>query len=253
MARKLVVGNWKLNGSLASNQALLAALAGGWQASHHVEMVVCPPSPYLEQTRALLVGSALAWGAQDVCEQARGAFTGEVSGAMLVEFGCRFALAGHSERRTRFLEDDALVAAKALAAVGAGLTPVVCLGETLAERDADRTLPVLERQLQAVLDLLPQGALTHIALAYEPLWAIGSGRNADAEGVQQVHAYMRSVLARADLATAAEVPILYGGSVNAANAAEYATQRDVDGVLVGGASLKAQEFLAIGAAFQRKH
>jgi triosephosphate isomerase len=251
MARKLVIGNWKLQGSLAFNAQLLGALAEGWDRSAVVEMVVCPPAPYLAQTAALLTSTTIHWGAQDVSDQAVGAYTGESSAAMLHELGCSHALAGHSERRTRFAESDRLVAGKAVAALAGGLTPVICVGETLEQRTAGETLAVLERQVSAVVAVVPAPMLARLVFAYEPLWAIGSGRNADGAKVQEVHAFLRGLLARADLASAAAVPILYGGSVKAANAAEYAAQRDVDGVLVGGASLKAQEFLDIGAAFLR--
>jgi triosephosphate isomerase len=249
VARKLVIGNWKLNGASAPNAVLLSDLAQGWQGHPALLPVVCPPLPYLAQARDLLAGSALAWGAQDVSDRSGGAYTGEVSATMLAEFGCRYVLVGHSERRTRFAESDLLVAAKARAAMAGGLVPVVCVGETAEQRGAGHTLAVLQAQVMAVVESLPVAALSGIALAYEPLWAIGSGCNAEPDGVQQVHAFLRSLLARGDLAAAAEVPILYGGSVKPLNAAEYATQRDVDGVLVGGASLQAHEFLAIGAAF----
>ena len=253
VARKLVMGNWKMNGSVRANAALLETLHAGWADTAGAQMAVCPPMPFLAQTRDLLVGSSLVWGAQDVSEQRAGAFTGEVSASMLLEFGCRYAIVGHSERRARFQESNTLVAAKAVAARAAGITPVVCIGETAAERSAGRTLEVLRGQLLAVTAVLSPQQLAGIAVAYEPIWAIGSGQAADPATVQEVHAFLRGLLAQADLAAAAEVPILYGGSVKPANAAEYAAQRDVDGALVGGASLHGPEFLAIGAAFAAGH
>ncbi len=249
MASKLVIGNWKLNGTFAANGALLTALADEWRGGAGMHMVVCPPTPYLAQAQQLLSGSRVALGAQDVSDCASGAYTGEVSTAMLKEFGCAYVLVGHSERRRRFFESDGLVAAKALAALQGGLVPVVCVGESAEDHAAGRTLEVLQHQVSAVLEAVPVLSLPGLAIAYEPLWAIGTGQAADPEAAGKAHAFVRGLLARADLAAAAEVPILYGGSVKAANAAEYAAQRDVDGVLVGGASLLAPEFLAIGAAF----
>lgn len=249
MASKLVIGNWKLNGNQADNAVLLKALAGQWRGGPDVRMVVCPPAPYLAQAQPLLTGSAVALGAQDVSDRASGAFTGEVSAAMLLEFGCNYVLVGHSERRRRFFESDALVAAKALAALQGGLVPVVCIGESAEDHAAGRTLEVLQHQVTAILEVVPVPSLPGLAIAYEPLWAIGTGNSADPEAAGKAHAFVRGLLARADLAAAAEVPILYGGSVKAANAAEYAAQRDIDGVLVGGASLIAPDFLAIAAAF----
>lgn len=249
MARKLVIGNWKLNGNAVGITHLLDALRAHWNPPPGVQMVVCPPAPYLALTREHLQGSALAWGAQDVSDQVQGPFTGEVSAGMLREFGCSYALVGHSERRQRCSESNALVAAKAVAALAAGLVPVVCIGEDAAQRSEGRALDVLGAQVAAVCAAVPAPVLAGIALAYEPLWAIGTGQNASAGTVAEVHGFVRGLLARHDLAAAAEVPILYGGSVKAANAAEYAAQRDVDGVLVGGASLLAPEFLAIAAAF----
>ena len=249
MARKLVIGNWKLNGSFAFNQALLNDLARRWPVHPNLDMVVCPPFPFLAQAFTQLAGSAVLLGSQDVSDHSSGAYTGEVSAGMLAEFGVRYAIVGHSERRARFHESDGLIAGKAAAALAAGIVPIVCIGETLVEHDAGHTLAVLQRQLSAVMERLPSTLLSRVALAYEPLWAIGSGKSAEPATVQKVHSFLRGVLAQVDLASAADVPILYGGSVKASNAAEYAAQRDVDGVLVGGASLKAQEFLDIGAGF----
>ncbi len=244
MRGRLVVGNWKMNGGLAQNAALLSALAAGWRAGADRDMAVCVPFPYLEQTKGLLAGSAIAWGAQDVSEHASGAFTGEVSAAMIAEFGARYVLAGHSERRQFHGERDEQVAAKAKAALAAGLTPIVCVGETLAEREAEQTSAVVTRQIDAAIRALGT-AMTRTVVAYEPVWAIGTGRTASPEQAQEVHALLRGRLASAG---AADVKLLYGGSVKAANAASLFGMPDVDGGLVGGASLDAREFLAIGLA-----
>jgi triosephosphate isomerase (TIM) len=244
MRGKLVVGNWKMNGGLAANARLLDRLVTGWQPDSARALAVCVPFPYLGQAQAALSGSAVAWGAQDVSAHAAGAYTGEVAAGMMVEFGCRYALAGHSERRQWHGESDALVAAKARAALAAGMTPIVCIGETLAEREAGTTDAVVLRQLGAVTDALDADA-ARIVLAYEPVWAIGTGRTASPAQAQQVHAVLREALGKA---RAADVPILYGGSVKAANAGALFAMADIDGGLVGGASLDADEFLAIGRA-----
>ena len=244
MRGKLVVGNWKMNGGLEANAALLGALLAGVQRAPDREVAVCAPFPYLEQVRDALNGSPIAWGAQDVSAHVSGAFTGEVSAGMLVEFGCRYALVGHSERRQLHAESDAVVADKARAALAGGLTPVVCVGETLAERDVGQTEAVVGRQYDAVAGLLGADmALT--VLAYEPVWAIGTGRTAAPEEAQRVHAFLRRRLAAGG---AADVRVLYGGSVKAANAAALFAMPDIDGGLVGGASLNAMEFLAIAGA-----
>lgn len=247
--KKLIAGNWKMNGSLAANQALVQAMLDGLQgATPNAEMALCAPSPYLPQMQNLLKGSPIAWGSQDVSAQEQGAFTGEISAAMLKDFDCRYAIVGHSERRQYHAETDAVVAAKAQRALAAGITPIVCVGETLAEREAGETEAVVKRQLAAVIH-----AVTHctseIVVAYEPVWAIGTGKTATPEMAQTVHAVLR-----AQLAAATEHPerirILYGGSMNAANAASLMAQPDIDGGLIGGASLKATDFLQIVAAAQ---
>jgi triosephosphate isomerase len=243
MRGKLVVGNWKMNGGLAENARLLDRLVGGWPKAGR-SLAVCVPYPYLGQAQAALSGSPIAWGAQDVSAHTAGAYTGEVAATMLAEFGCRYALVGHSERRQLHGETDAEVAAKAKAARDTGVTPVVCVGETLAEREAGATNAVVLRQLGAVVEMLG-AATTEIVLAYEPVWAIGTGRTASPEAAQDVHATLRGVLATAN---AANVPVLYGGSVKAGNAAALFAKPDVDGGLVGGASLSAEEFLAIAHA-----
>ena len=242
--KKRIFGNWKMNGSLASNAALLGLLK---QGLGHVdcEIAVCAPAPYLAQLQSLLSGSAIAIGAQDVSAQASGAFTGEVSGAMLREFGVRYVLVGHSERRQYHAESDEMVARKAQAALASGITPVVCVGETLAQREAGETEAVVRRQLAAVVQRNGH-CLSEIVLAYEPVWAIGTGLTATPAQAQAVHAVLRAQLLAATTA-AARIPILYGGSMNAANAAELLAQADIDGGLVGGASLKAADFLAIVA------
>jgi len=244
MRGKLVVGNWKMNGGLAANAGLLAELAVGWKPAPGREIAVCVPYPYLAQVSAALANSPIAWGAQDVSEHASGAYTGEVSAGMLAEFGCRYAIVGHSERRQYFGDTDAVVAAKAVAALAAGLTPIACVGETLAERDADVTTAVVLRQLDAVLSAVGAKA-GKLVVAYEPVWAIGTGRTATPEQAQAVHAMLR---ARLEKGGAADVPLLYGGSVKADNAKALFAMADIDGGLIGGASLKAAEFLAIAGA-----
>ncbi|MEO8346955.1 MAG: triose-phosphate isomerase [Betaproteobacteria bacterium] len=244
MRGKLVVGNWKMNGGLAANSALLVALLVGWKPKTGRTMSVCVPFPYLGQSRDALAGSRICWGAQDVSAHSNGAYTGEVSAAMLAEFDCRHVLVGHSERRQLHGETDGEVAQKALAALEGGLTPIVCVGETLAERDAVQTSEVVGRQFDAVANVLG-GRMALVVLAYEPVWAIGTGVTATPSEAQAVHAFLRQRLA---VAGGEGVLVLYGGSVKAANAAELFAMPDIDGGLVGGASLNADEFLAIAAA-----
>jgi triosephosphate isomerase len=239
MRARLVAGNWKMHGSRAANQALLDAIVAGVQG---VECAVCVPFPYLAQAAERLRGTQIAWGAQNLSEHASGAHTGEVSAAMLADFGCRYVLVGHSERRQLYGETDAQAAAKFAAAQGAGLRPIFCVGETLEERDAERTEEVVARQLDAVLGRSKFG---DAVLAYEPVWAIGTGRTATPEQAQAVHGVLRKRVGEA-------TRILYGGSVKAQNAAAIFSKPDVDGGLIGGASLVAQDFLAICAAAQRK-
>ncbi|MDE1943122.1 MAG: triose-phosphate isomerase [Betaproteobacteria bacterium] len=248
MRNKLIAGNWKMNGSLAGNPALLQSVASGAATQSNVSFAVLVPFPYLAQAQALLTGTSCAWGAQDLSEEAGGAFTGEVSAAMLQDFGCRFVVVGHSERRARHGESDRCVAAKALAAVEAGLTPIVCVGETLAEREAGHTLAVVHRQLDAVMEGLGVRRLPAIVLAYEPVWAIGTGRSATPAQAQEVHAALRQRVSNADWVVGSAMQILYGGSVKPSNALELMRLPDVDGALVGGASLAADDFLDIGRA-----
>ncbi|HNH35386.1 MAG TPA: triose-phosphate isomerase [Rhodocyclaceae bacterium] len=245
--RKFVAGNWKMHGSLANNLALLDAVKSG-AAALACEVAVCVPYPYLAQAKSVLGGSNVAWGAQDVSAHAQGAYTGEVSAAMLVDFGCRYAIVGHSERRTLHAESDQLVADKFAAALGAGLTPILCVGETLAEREAGITDAVVTRQLEAVLAKSGVAALARAVVAYEPVWAIGTGKTATPQQAQDAHAAIRARVARDDGAVAAGLQILYGGSVKAGNAKELFAMADIDGGLIGGAALVAADFLAICAA-----
>lgn len=235
-----------MHGSLATNLGLLHAVREG--ARGRAEVALCVPYPYLAQARAVLDGSAVAWGAQDVSEHAQGAWTGEVSGSMLADFGCRYALVGHSERRSFFGDTDAVVAAKFSAAQKAGLTPVLCVGESLAEREAGITGEVVTRQIDAVLEKNGIAAFASAVVAYEPVWAIGTGRTASPQQAQEVHALIRARFARESADIAGGLRILYGGSVKANNAAELFGQSDIDGGLIGGASLVATDFLAICAA-----
>jgi triosephosphate isomerase (TIM) len=247
MRSKAVVGNWKLNGSLASNEALLKALLRDISRSSPVACAVCVPAPYLAQVQGMLQGSGIGWGSQDVSRFDKGAYTGDYSGAMVAEFGSRYAIVGHSERRTVFGDTDAVVVAKFAAARRAKLTPIFCVGETLEEREAGRTEAVLARQMDALLDA-GAAQLDGAIVAYEPVWAIGTGKTASSAQAQEAHVFLRGRVAGRDKAVAAALPILYGGSVKAANAAELFAMPDVDGGLVGGASLVAEEFVAIWRA-----
>ena len=245
MRQRLAVGNWKMHGDLPGNRALLEAVAAAAAGLKKAACAVCVPFPYLAQAQSALAGTRVAWGAQNVSQHPRGAFTGEVSAAMLLEFGCRYVLVGHSERRSLFGEQDATVGGKAKAALDAGLTPIVCVGETLAEREGNLTEQVVGRQFDAVAELIGSTGLGASILAYEPVWAIGTGKTATPEQAQAVHAYLRGLLAQKSAGLADGVPILYGGSVKAANAAQLFAMADVDGGLIGGASLVGQEFNAI--------
>lgn len=245
MSRKLIAGNWKMNGGLAANEALVKAMLADIGAPA-CDVALCAPAPYLAQLESLLQGGPIAWGAQDVSAHEQGAYTGEVSVAMLKDFGCRYAIVGHSERRRYHGETDELVAAKAQRALAGGVTPIVCVGETLAQREAGETEAVVKRQLAAVIHTVGH-CITEIVVAYEPVWAIGTGKTATPEQAQQVHAVLRAQLAAATT-NPKRIHILYGGSMNAANAASLLTQPDIDGGLIGGASLKAADFLQIVAA-----
>lgn len=245
MRRSLVAGNWKMNGSRAGIDALLSGIKQGLNPDLRVEIAVCPPFVYLSQVAAALQGSSVAWGAQTVSEYASGAYTGEVAPAMLNDFGCGYVIVGHSERRAIFGEDDATVANKFEAACQAGLRPILCVGELLEEREQGITEQVVGRQLDAVLEHSGIGALADAVVAYEPVWAIGTGKTATPQQAQDVHAFIRGRVAGHDATIAAALRILYGGSVKAANAAELFGMQDIDGGLIGGASLQADEFLAI--------
>ena len=250
MRRPLIAGNWKMHGSRAENAELIEALLLGLPDQIPFDIVVCPPFVYLWEVARLLKASSIGLGAQSVCAEQVGAFTGEASAAMLKDVGCKYVIVGHSERRAIYKEDDALVARKFLATQSQGLIPILCVGETLEERERSQTMQVVSRQLTAVLDLAGVTALRAAVIAYEPVWAIGTGKNATPEQAQEVHAYIRAAIAARDVKIAADVRILYGGSVKAANARELFAMPDVDGGLVGGASLKADEFLKICAAAQ---
>jgi triosephosphate isomerase len=241
-----------MHGNRLANEALLDAVLAGIGGVGEVECAVCVPYPYLAQVADRLRGTPLAWGAQNVSEHAQGAYTGEVSAAMLAEQGCRYVIVGHSERRHLYGETDAQVAAKFSAVQSAGMTPILCVGETLVERDAGRTESVVQRQLEAVLAVAASRGFANAVLAYEPVWAIGTGRNATPEQARDVHAFLRSRIAGEDAGTARELRILYGGSVKAANAAALFAMPELDGGLIGGASLVAQEFLAIGRAARKE-
>jgi len=250
MRRQLVAGNWKMNGSLVANAALLAEIKAG-MALAACDVAVCVPAPYFAQCQAELAGTAIALGSQDVSAHASGAYTGEVAVSMLQDFACRYAIVGHSERRAYHGETDAVVAQKALLALLAGVTPIVCVGETLDQREAGQTDAVVGRQLQAVLDALDAAQVSRIVVAYEPVWAIGSGKTATPQMAQEVHQALRAKLAGKNPAAAPEVKILYGGSMKPDNAVELLAMADIDGGLIGGAALKAADFLAIAAAARK--
>ena len=246
MTGKLIAGNWKMNGSLAANEALVKSVLAGLPASA-CHVALCVPAIYLAQVGALLATSRVDLGTQDVSGHAEGAFTGEVSARMLRELGTRYVIVGHSERRQYHGETDTVVAEKAKQALAAGITPIVCVGETLAQRESGGAEEVVKRQLAAVIHTNGH-CISEIVVAYEPVWAIGTGKTASPEQAQQMHAVLRAQL-KAATAQPTRIKILYGGSMNAANAAQLLGQPDIDGGLVGGASLKAADFLAIiGAA-----
>ena len=247
MRTKIVVGNWKMHGSRADNTALIEAIVAT-VTGDRVVCIICPPFVYLHDAWRSLRGGAVALGAQDVCAEAVGAYTGEVSAAMLKDVGCEYVLVGHSERRTLYGDSNALVARKFAAALSRAVIPILCVGEQLAEREAGSTNAVVGAQLDAVLQLSGVQALSGAVVAYEPVWAIGTGRTATPEQAQEVHAFIRQRVSKEDAKIAAGLRILYGGSVKAGNARDIFTQPDVDGGLIGGASLKAEEFAAIVAA-----
>jgi triosephosphate isomerase (TIM) len=241
-----------MHGSRAENSALVETLLAQFPADSRAECVICPPFVYLHEVGRMLRDTNVALGAQDVCAEAQGAYTGEVSAGMLKDVGCWYAIVGHSERRLLFGEHDRLVARKFAAAQAKGLVPILCIGEQLAERESGRTHEVVVRQIEAVLELCSADAFATAVIAYEPVWAIGTGRNATPEQAQDVHAFIRGRIEARDARIAAATRILYGGSVKASNAAELFAMPDVDGGLIGGASLKAEEFLSILAAAGRR-
>ena len=245
MRQKLVAGNWKMHGGLKTNQQLLQDVLAGVGQLNGMVAAVCVPFPYLAQAQSTLTGTPLAWGAQNLSEHAQGAYTGEVSAAMLQDFACRYVLVGHSERRAIYGESDTLVAEKFAAALAAGLCPVLCVGETLAQREAGQTVSVVSAQMEAVLQRVGVAAFSAAVVAYEPVWAIGTGRTASSAQAQEVHAAIRAQIAAADAKVAAGLQILYGGSVKPGNAIELFGMPDIDGGLIGGASLVAADFLTI--------
>ena len=245
MRKPFVAGNWKLHGTRESAAALAHAVVDGLPDAVACEIAVCPPFVHLSDVARVLRDSGVALGAQDVSAEEQGAFTGEIAAAMLREVGCSYAIVGHSERRALYAEGDCLVARKFMAAQRAGLTPILCVGETLEQREAGETSMVVQRQLKAVLDAAGIAAFARAVVAYEPVWAIGTGHTATPEQAQEVHALIRSELSSADPTVAAGTRILYGGSVKASNATEIFAQRDVDGGLIGGASLDPTQFIQI--------
>ena len=244
MRRKLVAGNWKMHGNLAQNKILLESVLAG-APPRSMDCAVCVPFPYLAQVQSLLQGGPIMWGAQNMDRHEKGAYTGEVSAAMLLDFGCKYVIVGHSERRALFGDDDATVAAKYVAAQKANLTPILCVGETLQERESNVTEQVVSRQLDAVIESAGVESLARAVLAYEPVWAIGTGKTASPDQAQAVHAFIRGKIAALDKAVAESLVIQYGGSVKGANAAELFSMPDIDGGLIGGAALDSGEFLTI--------
>jgi triosephosphate isomerase (TIM) len=248
MRQPLVAGNWKMNGSLASIKQLVEGVKAGIGSVTAAEMAMCPPFIYIPQVAAMLEGSPISLGAQDVNDQESGAHTGEIAPGMLTDMGCKYAIVGHSERRAIYGETDAFTASKFAAARKAGLVPILCVGETLEEREQGITEQVVARQLDAVIELEGIAAIGDSVIAYEPVWAIGTGKTATPDQAQDVHAFIRNKLAALDSSVAEKVRILYGGSMNPGNAAELLAMADIDGGLIGGASLKPDDFLAIGQA-----
>lgn len=248
MRKPLVAGNWKMNGSRESVKALLDGIKAGVGEVTAADMAVCAPYVFLADVQQQLDGSAIGWGAQNLSTEAAGAFTGEISADMIKDFGCQYVIVGHSERRALYGESDEVVAHKYEVARNAGLVALLCVGETLEERESGVTEQVVSRQLDAVIDRVGIAALSDGVIAYEPVWAIGTGKTASPEQAQEVHAFIRQKLAGLDAGVADKTRILYGGSMNAGNAAELIGQADIDGGLIGGASLKAEDFLAIGRA-----
>lgn len=248
MRQPLVAGNWKMNGSLDSVQSLLTGIKQGIGSVTNAEVAVCPPAIFIPEAQQMLKGTAVSWGGQDLSIHSSGAYTGEVAASMLNDFGCKYVIVGHSERRQYHGESDQLVAKKYAAARAAGLVPILCIGETLEERESGVTEAVCARQLDAVIELEGVDALADGVIAYEPVWAIGTGKTATPEQAQDVHAFIRGRVAARDAGVAEKVRILYGGSMKPDNAAELMAKADIDGGLIGGASLKAADFLGICTA-----
>ena len=252
MRKALVAGNWKMNGSRQANRSLLSSLLAGVPAGERVTVAVCPPAVYIPEVVEQLSGSAIHIGGQDCSDQSGGAYTGEIAASMLQELGCRYVIVGHSERRARQHEDSAWVAQKFMAAQSAGLIPILCVGELLEQRQAGQTEAVVAEQLDAVLDAAGVQAFGQAVIAYEPVWAIGTGLTASPEQAAEVHQFIRQRVAQRDAAIAEQLLILYGGSVKADNAAGLMAKPDIDGGLIGGASLDAAAFLAIIAAAEQR-
>ncbi len=244
MRTTLIVGNWKMNGTMQSVIELIESIVAGKVIN--AQLAVCPPAVYLMKVGGMLDGSDIALGGQNVCDQESGAYTGEIAASMLKECGCQYAIVGHSERRALYHESDELVARRFAMALKSGITPILCVGETLEQRDSGETEAVVSRQLDAVIDSQGISAIAKSVIAYEPVWAIGTGKVATPEQAQAVHKYLRDKLASLDATIAEQVHLLYGGSMNASNAGELLSQPDIDGGLIGGASLKAADFIAIG-------
>jgi triosephosphate isomerase len=248
MRPSLIAGNWKMNGNLQSAIDLVEGIMAG--DAGKAELAICPPAVYLMKLGGMLAQSKIALGAQNVCDREAGAFTGEIAASMLRECGCRYALVGHSERRSLYAESDQLVAARFAMALQAELKPILCVGETLEERESGATEAVVGRQIDAVIETSGIEGIAQSVIAYEPVWAIGTGQVATPEQAQAVHAFIREKFAQLDSGVAQKVQILYGGSMNPANASELLSQSDIDGGLIGGAALKADDFLAIAQAVQ---
>lgn len=244
MRKPFVAGNWKMNGSKASNNTLLKTILTELTDTN-VQVAVFPPTIFIPQVEQILSTTVISWGAQNVSAETSGAFTGEISAAMLLEFGCRYVLVGHSERRQLFGETNQTVAKKFLKASQSGLHPVLCVGETLEQRQQNQTEQIIQQQVNTVLELAPINSLTQALIAYEPVWAIGTGVNASPEQAQEVHAFIRQLLAEKDKEIANQLRIIYGGSVKATNAKSLFAMPDIDGGLIGGASLDAKEFIEI--------
>ena len=248
MRQPLIAGNWKMNGTKASVQALLAGVVGGIGAVTRSEVAVCPPFPFLDMAAGALAGSPVRLGAQNCCTESGGAYTGEVAAPMLKDFGCHYVILGHSERRAMYGEDESVIAKKLGAALAAGLTPILCVGETLEERERGDMEKVIAAQLDGIIERCGIAVFGQIELAYEPVWAIGTGKTATPAQAQEVHAFIRARLAGHDAGIAAKLRILYGGSMKGSNAPELLAQPDIDGGLIGGAALNAEEFLSIARA-----